>query len=446
MNTIIIKIANSALCNFFLKIKKHLFNIGWLFAGKIFRMALSMAVGIWVARYLGVENYGILCYCFAFALLFRPLAMFQLEGICVREIVKNPEAKDKILGSAFILSIFAGLISVFVLINLITIIRPGEPVYCAIVTITGFGLIFLSFEVFDYWFQANVNSKPVVIARTIVLTITSLVKAAGILMKVSIVFFAWINLVEFLMMGAALVVAYKLSGSKIIKLRFDYKWFKKLFIDALPLALSGMAATIYLRIDKIMIGEILGAHDVGIYSAATRLAEAWYFLPICIMTSIYPAVIKTLEKSPDETAIKMQQIYRMMVLLGYFVGIITTIFAGPVVTLLFGDEYRQASGILTLYIWAGVFVNIAMGKAAWLKAMNYTGIQFVSTLTGAIINITLNIFLINRFGITGAVWATIISYSVEAYFILFVFPSTRKQAEMITKAVFWPVIRLKDLY
>ena len=136
----------------------------------------------------------------------------------------------------------------------------------------------------------------------------------------------------------------------------------------------------------------------------------------------------------------------MMVLLGYLIGILTTVFAGPVVSLLFGDEYRQASKILTLYIWAGVFVNIAMGKAAYLKAMNYTGIQFISTLTGAIINITLNIFLINRFGITGAVWATIISYSVEAYFILFVFPSTRKQAEMITKAVFWPVIRFKDLY
>ena len=257
--------------------------------------------------------------------------------------------------------------------------------------------------------------------------------------------FAWINLLELILVGLSLAIAYSSNGSRIRALRASFKWIKKLLHDAWPLALSGIAATIYLRIDKIMLGQILGAHEVGIYTAATRLAEAWYFLPISIMASLYPAIIKSIKNKSIDPAKRMQQIYNLMVFMGYGVGIVTTLFAAPVVTLLFGAEYQQSAQILTMYIWSGVFVNIAMGKSAYLKAMNYTKIQFASTAFGAIINICLNLVFIHRYGVIGAAWATIISYSVEAYFILFLFPKTRQQAKMITRAFFIPIVRLKDI-
>ncbi len=115
---------------------------------------------------------------------------------------------------------------------------------------------------------------------------------------------------------------------------------------------------------------MLGPHDVGIYTAATRLSEAWYFLPIGIMTSLYPAVIKAIENKAEDSDKKMQQIYNMMTFMGYLVGILTSLFAVPVVTLLFGKEYQQSAQVLTMYIWSGIFVNIAMGKAAYLNSMN----------------------------------------------------------------------------
>jgi O-antigen/teichoic acid export membrane protein len=268
----------------------------------------------------------------------------------------------------------------------------------------------------------------------------------GIWLKASLIFFAWINLAELFFVGIALAIAYSSDGSIILKLRARLKWIKKLLHDAWPLALSGIAATIYLRIDKIMIGQMLGAHDVGIYTAATRLAEAWYFLPISIMASLYPAIIKSIKNKSIDPDKRMQQIYNMMTLMGYIVGIGTTLFAAPVVTLLFGSEYQQSAQVLTMYIWSGIFVNIAMGKSAYLKAMNYTKIQFVSTAFGAIVNISLNLIFIDRYGVIGAAWATIISYSIEAYFILFLFPKTRQQAKMITRAIFVPIVRLKSIH
>jgi len=429
----------------FIKLKKYLVNMGWLFAGKILRMGLSMIAGIWVARYLGVQAFGMLSFCMAVALLFRPLAMFQLEGICVRELVAHPEKKDDILGSAFVLSIGTGILSFLAAMVLIHLLQPDDQSFKILVAIAGTGLIFFCFEVFDYQFQAKVKSKAVVVSRTLVLTFCSLLKITGIWVGVSVTFFVWVNVVEIVLTGSALLIVYARANNRVTELRVRREWLKKLFLDAWPLALSGMAATIYLRIDKIMIGQMTDPTQVGIYTAATRLAEAWYFLPICIMTTLYPAVVKALKNKSKNQDARMQEMYNMMVLLGYITAIITFFFAKPLIVFLFGPEYEPASQILVLYIWSGLFVNIAMVKAAWLKAMNFTKIQFVSTLTGAVINIGLNLYLIKHYGVIGAVWATIISYSVEGYFILFLFPETRRQAKMITKAMYKPIVKINNI-
>jgi len=427
------------------RLKLYLTNIGWLFAGKIFRMGLSMIAGIWVARYLGAQMFGILSFCMAVALLFRPMAMFQLEGICVRELISAPDKKDEILGSAFLLSLGAGVLAMMAALGLIHILHPDKQLYILIVAIAGTGLVFFSFEIFEYWFQAKVRSKATVLSRTIVLCMGAVLKITGIFFNAGIFYFAWINTIESILMGISLLIAYRLSGNTLMALKIRWQWMNKLFSDAWPLALSGMAATIYLRIDKIMIGQIMDATQVGIYTAATRLAEAWYFLPICIMTSLYPAVVKAIKNRSKVQDIRMQQMYNMMVLLGYVTIIITAVFAEPLIVFLFGPEYEPASQILVLYIWSGLFVNIAMVKAAWLKAMNFTKIQFVSTLAGAVINVGLNLCFIKHYGVIGAAWATIISYAVEGYFILFVFPQTRKQAKMITKAMYKPIVRINKI-
>lgn len=429
----------------FNRFKKYLTNMGWLFAGKMARMILSMIVGIWVARYLGVEQFGILSFCMTVALLFRPMALFQLEGICIREIVATPEKKDDILGSSFVLSLLAGIISFLAAMGMIHILRPEEQTYAVIVAIAGSGLVFFCFETFDYWFQAQVKSKVVVVSRSLVLTVSSLVKIAGIWFELPLVYFAWVNMAEIVLTGLSLAIAYKKSGNSIKGLGVKWQWVKKLVSDAWPLALSGIAATVYLRIDKIMIGQMSDAAHVGIYTAATRLAEAWYFLPISIMATLYPAVIKAIKDPQVNSDDRMQQIYKLMILIGYLAAILTMVAAKPLVLLLFGDEYETSAQVLALYVWSGIFVNIAMAKAAWLKAMNFTKIQFISTIVGATVNIGLNLFLIKDYGVIGAAWATIISYAIEAYLILFLFPGTRKQAQMITRAMGNPIIKMNKI-
>jgi len=142
-----------------IKLKKYLINIGWLFAGKIFRMLLSMVAGIWVARYLGAEMFGTLSFCMAVALLFRPVAIFQLEGICVRELITSPDKKNEILGSAFILSLGAGVLAFSAAMGFIHILHPDMKIYSAIVAIAGTGLMFFCFEILNSGFRQRSGQR-----------------------------------------------------------------------------------------------------------------------------------------------------------------------------------------------------------------------------------------------------------------------------------------------
>ena len=67
---------------------KYFKNTSWLFAEKVFRMVVGLLVGIWVARYLGPEQFGILRYSQSFVALFTSIATLGLNAIVVRELVK----------------------------------------------------------------------------------------------------------------------------------------------------------------------------------------------------------------------------------------------------------------------------------------------------------------------------------------------------------------------
>jgi len=85
--------------------KKYAANASWVMAEKILRMFMGLFVGIWVARYLGPEDFGLLSYAQSFVFLFVTIATLGLDGIVVRELVKNEAKRDVLIGTAFILKL-----------------------------------------------------------------------------------------------------------------------------------------------------------------------------------------------------------------------------------------------------------------------------------------------------------------------------------------------------
>jgi O-antigen/teichoic acid export membrane protein len=124
-------------------------NIGWLFFDKFIRLGVGLVVGVWVARYLGPEQYGTLNYALAFVGIFSALGSMGIEGIVVRDIVQKPEKKYEILSSAFILKLSGGIIAFIILFITIIYVRPSDNQSHWLVGIIGMIMVFQAFDAID---------------------------------------------------------------------------------------------------------------------------------------------------------------------------------------------------------------------------------------------------------------------------------------------------------
>jgi len=171
----------------------------------------------------------------------------------------------------------------------------------------------------------------------------------------------------------------------------------------------------YMRIDQIMIKMMLNNQAVGQYAAAVKLSEAWYFIPIVITQSLFPAILSAKKHSEELYNTRLQQLYDIMVWMAICVALPTTLLSDWVITFLYGPDFSQAGIVLAVHIWAGVFVFLGVAGGNWLLAENMQMFGLIPTGLGAIINIVLNLIFIPRWGIPGSAIATLISHMIAAY-------------------------------
>ncbi|RCJ14621.1 flippase [Nostoc sp. ATCC 43529] len=401
-------------------------NTGWLFADRILRMGAGLIVGVWVARYLGSQQYGLFNYATAFVALFSPLATLGLDNVVVRDIVHDSSNKEKILGTAFWLKLFGGMSSLLLAVGVIYVLRQDQKITIWLVAILASTGIFQAVDTIDFWFQSQVLSKYTVVARNTAFVIVTLVKVALIYMQAPLIAFAWVTLAEFSFSAVGLAIAYTIKGYSLRLWRWSFPVAKTLLKDSGPLILSGMTIMIYMKIDQIMLGEMMGYSAVGIYSAASRISEVWYFIPTAIVSSVSPTIFAAKQTSEALYYQRIKQLLRLMVLISLAIALPMSFLSGSIINILFGNSYAAAGGILAIHIWASLFVFMGIAVSPWFIAESMTHLSLRRTLMGAIINVLLNLFLIPTYAGVGAAIATVISYAVGSVFANATHPNTKK--------------------
>jgi PST family polysaccharide transporter len=214
-------------------------------------------------------------------------------------------------------------------------------------------------------------------------------------------------------------------GPSIIQLQATLKRTKTLLHDSWPLIISSTAIMVYVKIDQIMLGQMIGDEAVGIYSAAVRISEAWYFIPMGIVASVFPTIVEAKNRSETEYYAHLQKLYNLMTLISIAVAIPMTFLSTPLVVMLFGDAYIEAGAVLAIHIWASVPVFLGVASGTWFLAENRLILRLQRSVIGAITNVILNLALIPNYGVIGAAVATIISYSLADIFLDFLQKKTR---------------------
>lgn len=395
--------------------RRYFANTSWMFAEQILRMLVGLLVGIWVARFLGPAQFGVFSYAIAFAALFGSLAKLGLDGIVIRDLVRNPARLDLYMGTVFWLKMLGATIMLAAMLLAIHL-TSNDSTTNLYIFIIGSGTLFQSFEVIDFYFQSQVLSKFVSYCRLTQLLISSLLKLYFILVEAELIWFVVVSLIDQLALAVALYVAYRYRQTGVSLWQFDVNTAKLLLRESWPLVISGLVVTIYMRIDQIMIKEMLGDEQVGLYSAAVRLSEGWYFVPVILTNSLFPAVVRAKEINPKLYQMRLQRLYTFVVWMAIAFALPMTFLSDWLVVLLYGEAFRAAGPVLMVHVWAGVFVALGVASSSWFISENLQRLAFYRTMLGAAINVGLNLLMIPAFGMLGSAVATIISQSMAAFF------------------------------
>jgi O-antigen/teichoic acid export membrane protein len=418
-------------------LEKYFANTGWLFMARVGSLVIKMLMGIAVANYLGKGAYGLLNYTSSFVAFFIAIAGLGLDTFLTRELASHPARQAKLLGTAFRMRLLSGLVilpliwAIYLLLT--NYIRINVSVeFLLIVGCTGLAQ---SLNIIDCYFQSKVQGKYVMYVQVSGNILSALFKLLLILIQAPISWFIYSLLLDAMLLGIGYALAYLSRGHSFTGWQFEAGLAQQLLKKSWPLALSALLVSLYMKIDQLMLGSMLGESALGIYSTVATLSESWYFIPIAIVTSVFPALMNARRDDPVRYQKRLQNMYDLMVGISISIALVMSFASDLIYELFYKPEYWSGADILVIHIWAGVFVFLGTASSQYLVAEGYTHLSLLRTCFGAIVNIVLNIFWIPEYGIAGAAYATLIAYAGATFFILFI-PSTRRQGFMMLKSLF----------
>lgn len=420
-------------------------NIYWTLYDRAGRLIISFATGVIVARLMTPELYGVLNIANALVGVVSFLNLAAIEAIVVRALVREPEAKEEILGSAFILRLIGGGCTILAVMTIAPFLDEQPSVVTLIGPIIAAATLFNAMDVGEYWLRQIFASKYGVIARQLALLIGAVgrIWAAGT--PSPLLMLALVTTLESMLVAIGLAISlYRLKASPW---RWRVAWgrCRQLFFDALPLLLATAVVGLYARMGVIILGQLQGAHAVGIFSVATIMAEATHALPVAIMATVTPILLAQRIHSEATFLFTFKQWLQRLVWLGIAVCMTLFLSASFIMSLLFGARYDGSVQIFGILIWSAFFVYISVASEVWLIGHNLQHYQLPKTLLAAAVSIALNFTLIPTMGAKGAAIATLLSYSVSAFWANAIFHNTRPLFLLQLMALFpftsWPLRR-----
>jgi O-antigen/teichoic acid export membrane protein len=424
--------------------RRYFTNISWMFAEQVLRMLAGLGVGVWVAKYLGPGQFGILSYVLACVAIATSIARFGLDSILVRDLVRDPQRRDAILGTAFWLKVASSLVSLAALLAVIRISSDDRTIliYAFII---GLGMVVQPSEVIDYYFQSRVLTRFVSICRLAQLGLSCALRLYLILSGAGLFGFVVASLFDQVALAVALYLAYRYQKIGRFFMCFDWPTARQQLRDAWPLVCSAVMIAVYMRIDQVMIRTMLGNTALGIYSAAIKLTEVWYSVAMVITTAIFPAIVSARKAGEQLYESRLQLLYGGMSWLGIAIALPISVLSGWLIRLLYGPAYAAAGNVLAISIWTIVFVNLLVSVGQFLIAENRTLFAFLRNALGMATNVGCNFVLIPRYGAVGAATSSLLGYLVSSCLSNLLVAGMRRTFVMELKALLFPLYVLRQV-
>jgi O-antigen/teichoic acid export membrane protein len=399
------------------------------------RMGAGFVVAILLARHYGPEGLGLITTASASVVIVLGFSALGLSGVLVRELVEKYSNRGVIILTVTLAKLVAGAVLLgALLLGLWGLAR--DPSLVSLAFVMGIGYLFSALDTVDALYNAQEEFVRLVSFRLAALTVSTAVKLGAIV-------FDWG--LEFVALGYALdyALVYVLPAFDLLlrregglrdadfRLGIDLQELGLLLKRSWPVLVSGGFAQVNLRVDALLIAALASIADVGIYSAASRLSEAWSVLAMALVTATFPGLVRLARSDVLTYGLRLSKLLRQLTWLAVAGGVVITLFADWIINLLYGPQFSAAALILSIHIFGGVFLFIRTAVSRWLIMEELLLFSLVSHAAGAVVNVVLNLILVPKVGIVGAAWASVASYAMSG--LLFLLLSRR------TRTMFWMI-------
>lgn len=390
------------------KIQRIFKNMSWLLISQIIASVCGFVWTILLARYLGVNNYGILGFAVSITGILGIIDDMGIGTHIVRHISTDYGSSPKYLGNAIPLKIIFASIKLILTFIILVLLKINE--FTIFITLLfSFEMIFKSFiNTFNGVFQAFENGKYQGIGITLMNTTTLLFILISIyadlgLVGVSISYIL-ANLLTFIYTGYVL-------NKHVVKPKYELDWefCKKITLLSLPFAMTGILYTIYYSIDLVMLTKLVGNYANGIYNATYKLIAVLNLFYSVYTAVIFPVMSKFFKNDKKLLIISYEKSIKYLMLAIIPIATGTVFYSLDIIQLIYGNQYDQAASVLSILIWT-VFLLFISGASNTLLNVSHkeTTVTKIYAIA-AVFNVVLNFIMIPYFSYNGAAITTVLS-------------------------------------
>ncbi|MBR0195480.1 MAG: flippase [Paludibacteraceae bacterium] len=399
-------------------------NLIWAMTGKIVTLLGSFLVGIIVARYLGPEQYGIMSYVISYIAIFQVVANFGLEGIEIREEAKEGADRDVLVGTAFTLKCLLAIITIGIT-GVTVMITEQESYVRWLIMLYSISMVLNSFSAIRNYFTALIWNEYVVKTEIMRTLIGAGVKIALLLCKASLVWFIVALLFDSFLIASGYVMAYQKKIASIRKWRIDKATARYYIYQSFPLFLSAVMTTVYMKVDQLMIGNMLNKTSTGIYAVACTFVEICIFIPTILSQTITPVLVNNYQQDKEVYREKAQIFMNITTWICILIAVLISLSSPLIIRYSYGLQYMAAVPVLQLLIFRLIGVASAQISGQLIIIEQTQKYAILRNTAGCIVCIVLNLILLPLYGLYGAAISAVVTSLVAGLIIHLFIPAYR---------------------
>jgi PST family polysaccharide transporter len=406
-------------------------------ADRVVRLGVGLVINIWIARYLGPTRFGLFNYAQAIATMFSFASTLGLPEILMRDLVGWPDRKRLILASAFLLRVGGAAVVLLLSMIFIVVSRPTEPSTWLIMAFLASAQLAQSMDVIDSEYQSRGKVSRIVLIRNLNFLLFSAVKVIAILMGAGVVTFALLYSLELFIVALLMYLTATHDGHAFAIVDATRAEMLRLLREIAPQILRLAIIGVYMRADQLLIGQMMGDKAVGIYTAATRLIEAWYLVITAVMLAVTPRLAHTFHFNNDRYDAALVLVVRVVTWGSIAVALIVTAVASTTVHILYGSAFAEAGPVLMVHGWATVFSSLGQTVSGALVNRRLLHIGVYQAIVGAAVNVGACLLLIPHFGVIGGAFAAVLTQIATGLLLNACFRETRPILRVQLRAIFF---------